>query len=221
MDAMQRRGQNQGNREKIVRAAISLLDEKGYDAVSMRDVAQLAGIRASSIYNHFDGKDAMLDAVAAAFEAELDERGINRPDPEADMAGALGDPKALLLSIMTAPLALLEDAYTARIIRIVSRCQFHHAGIRAFLQREMFDVPRERIRTALEVLRQRGLLKEREGWTTDFLTAELQAVFVADYYRLVLDGSERAPDPQAVRRAMAAHVDFFWQAAGVMETREC
>lgn len=205
-------GRDRGNRDRIVQAAITLLDERGYEGVSMRDVARLAGIKASSIYNHFTGKDAMLDAVAAEFETALDARGINRPDPETDEAG-LSDPPALLLSIMTAPLALLEDERTARIIRIVTRCQRHHAGIRAFLAREMFDRPLERIRGALELMRERGYLSGRDGWTVNFLAAELQSVFVADYYRLSLNGLKNAPDAQAVRSAMAAHVDFFWKAA--------
>ena len=205
-------GRGSGNRNRIVQAAILLLDERGYEAVSMRDVARLAGIKASSIYNHFAGKDAMLDAVADEFEAELDARGINRRAPEADEAGA-DDPESLLLSIMTAPLDLLENEHTTRIIRIVSRCQFHHDGIRRFLQREMFDRPLERIKAALEMMRLRGQLEEREGWTTDFLAAELQSVFVADYYRLALSSLENAPDVQAARYALAAHVDFFWKAA--------
>jgi len=205
--------QNRGNREKIVQAAITLLDECGYEGVSMRDVARLAGIKASSIYNHFTGKDQMLDAVVAAFEAALDARGINRPDPVGDEAG-LADPPKLLLSIMAAPLALLEDEQTVGIIRIVTRCQHRHAGIRSFLSKEMFDRPLRRITDALERLQAHGCLSGEEGWTVDFLAAELQSVFVAEYYRMSLHGWSDAPDADRVRQALAAHVDFFWKAAG-------
>ncbi len=203
---------NQGNRDKIVRAAISLLDEYGYEGVSMRDVARLAGIKASSIYNHFDGKDSMLDAVVDEFETILDTRGINRADPQRDAEG-LDDPPTLLLSIMTAPLALLEDDRTAGIIRIVTRCQRHHAGIRSFLRKEMFDRPLQRIKDVLGLLQSSGCLSEKEGWSVDFLAAELQSVFVADYYRLSLSDMSGAPDTQKVRQALAEHVAFFWKAA--------
>ena len=56
-------------KEKIMDAAIVLFSDRGYDLVSMRDIALEVGIRAASIYNHFPSKKDILKS-AYAFYAE-------------------------------------------------------------------------------------------------------------------------------------------------------
>jgi len=48
---------------QILEAAYELFVEKGYRGSSMRDIAKHAGIKASSIYNHFDNKEQIFEAV--------------------------------------------------------------------------------------------------------------------------------------------------------------
>jgi len=43
---------------------MTVADEGGLSAVSMRTVARELGVEAMSLYHHVDGKDAMLDAIA-------------------------------------------------------------------------------------------------------------------------------------------------------------
>jgi AcrR family transcriptional regulator len=60
-------------RDTIVNAATELLVETGYaKAVSIRAVAERAGVTSPSIYLHFADKDALLDAVCAQHFQELD-----------------------------------------------------------------------------------------------------------------------------------------------------
>lgn len=47
-------------KEEIINSAKTLLISKGYEALSMREVAKLAGIKAASIYNHFSSKDEII-----------------------------------------------------------------------------------------------------------------------------------------------------------------
>ena len=53
-------------RERALRAALELFGRKGYDAVSMNDIAQAVGIRAPSLYKHFQNKEALFAAAAPA-----------------------------------------------------------------------------------------------------------------------------------------------------------
>ncbi|MBT8253717.1 MAG: TetR/AcrR family transcriptional regulator, partial [Bacteroidia bacterium] len=39
-------------KEEIIRIAARLFKEKGYSAVTMRDLAKAMGIKAASLYNH-------------------------------------------------------------------------------------------------------------------------------------------------------------------------
>ena len=50
-------------RERIIRAAFGLFAERGYYGVSISDVAESAGLVKSSIYHHFESKEALYVAV--------------------------------------------------------------------------------------------------------------------------------------------------------------
>lgn len=50
-------------KEKIAETALELFSRRGYDGVSVRDIARAVGIRESSIYNHFESKRAIFDAI--------------------------------------------------------------------------------------------------------------------------------------------------------------
>lgn len=47
-------------REKIRAAAVQLFSEMGYHAAPLRNIAELAGIQAASIYYHYPSKQALL-----------------------------------------------------------------------------------------------------------------------------------------------------------------
>lgn len=50
-------------REKIIYESLRLFSEKGYDGVSMREIAAAVGIKGASIYNHFQGKESLFQAI--------------------------------------------------------------------------------------------------------------------------------------------------------------
>src|SRR6056297_1891608 len=50
-------------REKILNEALDLFAAKGYHATSMREIARSVGIKGSSIYNHFSGKEDIFSEL--------------------------------------------------------------------------------------------------------------------------------------------------------------
>ncbi|WP_024341697.1 TetR/AcrR family transcriptional regulator [Bradyrhizobium japonicum] len=52
-------------RERILSEALDLFAQSGYGGASMRELARRVGIRESSLYNHFAGKAAILEAIVA------------------------------------------------------------------------------------------------------------------------------------------------------------
>lgn len=51
-------------RADVVARAIGVLDESGLDALTMRRLAADLGVQPGALYHHFDGKDALLAALA-------------------------------------------------------------------------------------------------------------------------------------------------------------
>ena len=60
------------SRDRIVGAALTLVDSEGLQAVSTRRLAAELGVSGPSLYNHFRTKDEILDAVADRVCADVD-----------------------------------------------------------------------------------------------------------------------------------------------------
>jgi AcrR family transcriptional regulator len=66
-------------RERVIRAALDLGAEGGYDAVQMRDVATRADVALGTIYRYFPSKDALLLGVMVHWLGDLEQRVTRRP----------------------------------------------------------------------------------------------------------------------------------------------
>lgn len=64
-------------KDEIIKTAARLFKEKGYSAVSMRDLAATMGIKAASLYNHISSKQEILKdiiiSLAETFTAGMQE----------------------------------------------------------------------------------------------------------------------------------------------------
>ena len=80
-------------REHLVRLAAELFAEKGYQATTVRNIADEAGILSGSLYHHFDSKESIVDEILAAFFDEL--AAANQAALERG-----GDPRTILAELV-------------------------------------------------------------------------------------------------------------------------
>src|SRR5919202_1210472 len=71
-------------RERLVREALALLDQVGFDGLTMRRLAERLGVRAASLYNHIADKLELLALLGDAVCAE-----VRAPDPGPDWRAQL------------------------------------------------------------------------------------------------------------------------------------
>ncbi|AOR29991.1 TetR family transcriptional regulator [Streptomyces fodineus] len=58
-------------REELLATAAEVFAAQGYNATTVRKIADAAGMLAGSLYYHFDSKESMLDEILSAFLDEL------------------------------------------------------------------------------------------------------------------------------------------------------
>lgn len=58
-------------KQKIVDKALKLADQHGLDKLSMRKLADALNVKAMSLYNHIQNKEALLDALVEAVVAKM------------------------------------------------------------------------------------------------------------------------------------------------------
>ena len=58
-------------KEEIIKSAAQLFLERGYSAVTMRDLAKELGIKAASLYNHISSKHEILESLIISVAEEF------------------------------------------------------------------------------------------------------------------------------------------------------
>ncbi|WP_353780126.1 TetR family transcriptional regulator [Winogradskyella sp. 3972H.M.0a.05] len=69
--------QPETRKQEIIRTAAKLFKEKGYSAVTMRDLASEMGIKAASLYNHISSKQDILKEIIISIAEEFTEGMAN------------------------------------------------------------------------------------------------------------------------------------------------
>jgi AcrR family transcriptional regulator len=69
-------------RDRVLRAAVEIADARGIAGLTMRNLAHELGVEAMSLYHHVANKGEVLDGIADAVVAEVNEhvRGLPPPD---------------------------------------------------------------------------------------------------------------------------------------------
>jgi len=135
-------------RTQILEAAFDLFVDRGFAAVSMREIASRSGVTKSLIHHHFGGKDALWQAVKdLAFshyyerqKAELD--AADEPGPELLIQGVVN----YFEFLRTHP----------RVVRLFGWIHLEGDTSCSQLDAEMVHLGAQRIRQA----QQRGLLRD-------------------------------------------------------------
>lgn len=60
-------------KDRILDETLTLFAENGYDGTSVEQIAEKVGIKAPSLYNHFKGKEDILNALIEMTEARYEE----------------------------------------------------------------------------------------------------------------------------------------------------
>lgn len=61
----------EGRKWEIFSSAVDLFSKRGYENVSMRDIAEANGMRSASLYNHFPSKESLVDQMYMFYEVNV------------------------------------------------------------------------------------------------------------------------------------------------------
>ncbi len=82
-------GARSDTRDRILRAAIKMFGEHGFESTSMRDLASAVGIKAPGIYNHFGSKEDILNAAIEWAMRDFNRYVLGPDDPKQPPASRL------------------------------------------------------------------------------------------------------------------------------------
>lgn len=111
-----REQRRQETRARIVEAAASLFAERGFDAVSVMEIARRAGVVEKTVFNHFPVKEGLVFAADPPMRTALLDAVRRRPAGESASAAA-GTFVVSAMSMLGSPEAIHGLAEMARVVR--------------------------------------------------------------------------------------------------------
>ncbi|WP_219470257.1 TetR/AcrR family transcriptional regulator [Nonomuraea rhizosphaerae] len=190
-----------GYRERLLAAAVTCLQEKGYARTTARDLVAASGTNLASIGYHFGGKDALLsEAIASVFDAFIER-------VEQSIFGArVGTPREMLERAM----AGLVDVFADMRPMLMLCIEGYPVAMRETVLREKLAAGYARSRRAgVDMLTRACAAMGLEAvGKPEVLVSVLIAITDGLMIQWLLD-PDSTPDGQQVVEALAALTEFL------------
>ena len=145
-------------KEKIFNVSLDLFSKKGYDSVSLREIAEEVGIKKSSIYSHYSSKEAILMDVFDQFTASFD---INDENIELNENNPLLQNPELFYHIGSEAIKnMLFQETNLKIWKLILIQMHHNETIRSFFQNEILVKPLEFWKGLFSILKEKGIIQK-------------------------------------------------------------
>jgi AcrR family transcriptional regulator len=192
-------------KEKIFEASIKLFSQKGYDAVSIREIARKVSIRESSIYNHYSNKEGILDAIIDYFMSEITESSELPIDNENLMSQG---PEIFFEVGGKAFIERMSSPKNEKIWRIIAIEIFHNEKIRNFFRKELLEKPISGWENIFTIMIEKKIIKPYNPRTLAYEYFSFAIFLFFEYFVLEYNEDFDSFMDLALKK-MANHVEFI------------
>lgn len=188
----------------ILECSLRLFSENGFAATSVRQIAREVGVRESAIYNHFKGKDDIIEIL-------LNMYGIGKTrsyiEKMMDNQQIIDDPYKFLRYIVSEEiLDLILNNEANKFKKIVIMEMFCDKNARDIIESEIFVQARKLLGEIFQLMIIKKLIKPLNP---QLLANEFLAplVFVNLEHLIASEGKK---DKDYFKEQIENHIDFFW-----------
>ncbi len=203
--------EKKSTKEKIFDVSLDLFSQKGFDAVSVREIARGVGIRESSIYNHYKNKEAILDAIIDYFMSELHQSGP--PEEDEDLLMDQG-PEVFFEVGARMYLERINTPTMEKIWRLVSIEMYHNEKIRNFYKKELLEEPINIWEATFAKMIEKGLIKPFNPRTLAYEYFSFAIYLFFEYFVLKYDEDFDSFTDLALEK-MNNHAEFLLESIKV------
>ena len=150
-------------KEKIFDVSLDLFSKKGYDSVSLREIAEEVGIKKSSIYSHYSSKEAILMDIFEYLTNlfEYDELlNNNELYLSEDNEILLENPELFYHMGSEAIRIMFSEEKNLKIWKLIFIQMNHNETIRLFFQDEILVKPLRFWRGFFSILKENGIIRQ-------------------------------------------------------------
>lgn len=190
-------------KKRILDAATKRFAELGYKSTSVRKIAGDVGIRESALYNHFENKDAIFNAVMhQSFNVKLTDYLRKYPLETSAHKG-----RTFLVEFAALFKLLSFDAKSQTLFKILLNEMMHSAAIRELFDAMFFKEIHNDLSQIFFMMMQEGMIRSADPMV---MTQE----FLAPLFFLRLQITLKRLDGQNdkfLHVQFEKHAEFFWE----------
>lgn len=190
-------------KEKIMDVALHMFSERGYEAVSIRDICGEVGIKESTLYYHFKNKMDILDSLIAKFKDYINGLLSHIDEMPQMPSGKTKKKNAGSTDIIDSYMmdSYLFDPFCNLMIRLMMIEQFHNEEMRALYEKTMFTDPYDIYLRVFRMLATRGAIPEPQ---VDAIVRRYHAYMTMLTYRYLLNGELTEERKKAYKKEVHA-----------------
>ena len=190
-------------KEKIMDVALHMFSERGYEAVSIRDICGEVGIKESTLYYHFKNKMDILDSLIAKFKEHIEGLLIHIDEMPQMPSGKTKKKNAESTDIIDSYMmdSYLFDPFCNLMIRLMMIEQFHNEEMRALYEKTMFTDPYDIYLRVFRMLASHGVFSESQ---VDAIVRKYHAYMTMLTYRYLLNGELTEERKKAYKKEVHA-----------------
>lgn len=145
------------NKQKIFDISIDLFSRFGYNGVSIRQIASKVGIKESSIYNHYNSKEEIMDSILNYYIERMLAQGIPLDDASANLDVGFDHFYQMGLNAFAMQ---LKDEKMSKITRIILIESYHNERINDFLKKSILEDAIKGWIALFELMKSKKLIRE-------------------------------------------------------------
>jgi len=204
-----------GTKERIRDVAIDLFSREGYNAVSIRDIARVVKITESSIYNHYKGKEDIIDSIIDFLIT------TSQPSPNEVPMDVLLEkygPEGLVMFIGKVIMERLKVPHIRKICRFMCIELYHNVKIQDFFKNTFIESSYQSWEQIFQKMMDMGLIRKHDA---KMLATEFFDYCIFLYFDcFIINYDEAAFDAliDSMIGKLTSHVKFLFGTLGKTKT---
>ncbi len=191
-------------REKILDVSLKLFSERGYSAVSIRDICKCVGIKESSVYYHFENKQNIFDELLDRFSEVSKGMMAKLENGLTDRAGSFSDGLHTVSDFFFEQ--YLMDDFCNKVMRMMFIEQFHNENVRKQYQHRFMDEPLDFQRKIFSALMRVGVIANCDS---GYLAVKYYAPIYFYAQKWLFNGDLTEESKAAFRIDAYKHIQMF------------
>ena len=199
-------------KQEIIEAALDLFSVQGFEATSVSQIADAVGIRKSSLYSHFENKQAVLDALVQEILKQYEKHSLfasENWEKDADNLPQTAD--AAVKMIQGQILYILHDHSISRARKMLVIEQFRNSEMAKLQTKQNYSDIMRYFTGLVKRLIQRGILTEDDS---EIMAAQL-CLPISAWINLCDREPDREPE---VMELVEKHIRQFFKVYGNQST---